>query len=395
MPAQETQETSNCDMARMFDLGQCISTALSGALVFMRRTFKLERKTGDGIESGGWSQFLQEKIKAPTVTGTACIITSMMAAGESRHSEYVRMGKRLIIEHAREDGGWSKPSLKRYYSLTLVTCLALRALLDADQPSSSVSIQDGVRWLLDAQNPDGGWGNLAQDQKSDVTSTAYALRVLTRTVAGHPDLETGIERGHKWLVDTQNADCSWGRAPGDPGSLPYVSHAVEGLLACGVDAASLAPVRDWVLANIPEGAQFIDHYVVELPDGTTERLIWTHLTDERSLIALLRLGADITSPVLERLVGRILAHQVDGRYWRVDTVPRAAPSWAMVESILALRLYLDRLEHQGSVIALSRAVAELQETVAAHAERIARLEARVAPSFKVRLMGWLGLQGDE
>lgn len=391
----ESQKTLVGDMESLLQFKQQILMSLASALTFMRGEFKLERRTDGKPNSGGWSQFLSEEIRPPTVTGTSCIISAMIVAGEGQHSEYIAMGKRLIVEHSRDDGGWSKPSLDRYHSLTLITCLAMRALLDADQPLSSNSIRNSVQWLLEAQNPDGGWGNLARDTKSDVTSTAYALRVLTRTVPVHPDVGTAMERGHRWLVGRQNNDYSWSRESGKSGSLPYVSHAVDGLLACGVHPSSLLPVREWASSNIPEGVQFIDNYSVILPNGETERLIWTHLTDERSLITLLKLGVDITVPEVNLLVRRILDHQVDGKHWRVDTLPNTAPVWAIVEAVLALHLYLDLLECQRINI-LSRAVSKSQDIIQDHSERIANLESQMATvSLKAKLMQWLGLRGGE
>lgn len=386
MLSEEDTFSLENDPEHILEFGQQVSASISGALVYMRMKFKHGSIAGDKIDSGGWSQFLQEQTKPPTVTGTACIISSMVAAGESKNSEIITLGKRLIIDHVRDDGGWSKPSLDRYFSLTLITCLALRALLDANQPSSSAPIQRGTEWLLDAQNSDGGWGNLSRDNMSDITSTAYAMRVLTRTVNIHPSIEIAMNRGHKWIIDAQNPDHSWGRRPGETGTLPHTSHAVEALLACGVNPSSMLPVREWLTANIGNSSQFLEHYIVEVPDGTTERLTWTHLSDERALIALLKLGAGITAPEVDKTVRRILARQVDGTYWSIDTVPFSAPSWAIVEAMLSLRLYLNCLERQGYIIVLSRTVSDLKRVVREQSERILGLESQIAESsIKARL----------
>ena len=387
------QDPFESNPERLLEFGQQVSASISGALVFMRQKFKPVSTEGNKVDSGGWSQFLQEEQKPPTATGTACIISAMVAAGESKNSEILTLGKRLLIEHVREDGGWSKPSLERYYSLTLITCLALRALLDAGQPSLSEPVQGGVRWLLDAQNPDGGWGNLARDNISDTTSTAYALRVLTRVITSQPGVETAVKRGHKWFTDGQNPDGSWGRHPGEPGTLPHTAHATEALLLCGVDAVSMLPVREWLISNLSNSSQFQEHYLVKVPDGRTERLFWTHLTDERALIALLRLGADITSPQVYALARRILARQAEGNYWAIDTVPYTAPSWAIVEAVLSLRLYLDYIERQGSLIALSKTMSDLKDVVKAQADRISELESQLdkqPASFMDRLRRLFG-----
>jgi hypothetical protein len=158
----------------------------------------------------------------------------------------------------------------------------------------------------------------------------------------------------------------------------------------------MLPVREWLVSNIHYSAQFLEHYIVEIPDGTTERLTWTHLSNERALIALLKLGADVTAPEVTQLVQEILSHQVDCKYWGIDTVPYAAPSWAMIEAILSLRLYLDYLERQGSIVALSRTISELKNLVKEQSSRISELESQATDtSLKTKILRFFGRSKSE
>jgi Prenyltransferase and squalene oxidase repeat len=65
---------------------------------------------------------------------------------------------------------------------------------------------EALRTLLDAQNPDGGWG-AAKGRLSNTESTSLAIIALR-------DLEdrgiaANVQRGLNWLIERQNVDGSW------------------------------------------------------------------------------------------------------------------------------------------------------------------------------------------
>jgi squalene-hopene/tetraprenyl-beta-curcumene cyclase len=73
----------------------------------------------------------------------------------------------------------------------------------------------GVGWLLDLQNTDGGWptfcrgwGKLPFD-RSGSDLTAHALRALDRWGEAHPGTKAAVERGLSYLAHSQNPDGSW------------------------------------------------------------------------------------------------------------------------------------------------------------------------------------------
>ena len=93
-----------------------------------------------------------------------------------------------------------------------------------NDPSISDSATQGINWLLDLQNSDGGWptfcrgwGKLPFD-RSGTDLTAHAIRALHawRQIAkGEPDgrvtarIERALERGFNYLARQQHADGSW------------------------------------------------------------------------------------------------------------------------------------------------------------------------------------------
>jgi squalene-hopene/tetraprenyl-beta-curcumene cyclase len=73
-----------------------------------------------------------------------------------------------------------------------------------------------VCWLVDHQNPDGGWGEdlrsytdpaWAGRGESTASQTAWALLALL--AVGGEEAMTSAERGIAWLAATQRSDGTW------------------------------------------------------------------------------------------------------------------------------------------------------------------------------------------
>jgi squalene-hopene/tetraprenyl-beta-curcumene cyclase len=116
------------------------------------------------------------------------------------------------------------------------------ALIAAGVQPGKPAIRRAVAWLLDHQNPDGGWGEdmrsyddpgLAGRGESTASQTAWALLALLAAGEGDsagpgrahgaagpdktswpaaPDArpeDTAMERGVQWLIDHQREDGTW------------------------------------------------------------------------------------------------------------------------------------------------------------------------------------------
>lgn len=321
--------------------------------------------------TGGWRQFLNED-GAPSITGTACVITSLVRVGISPVDPQVRAGTELIRGSARADGGWSKPELDDHASLTLVSCLALNALQALGYGTPDPATAAGLIWLVEAQNTDGGWGGIRQDGVSNVTATAYALRALAGQQRAFPRAAAATERGVSWLLRQRQGLGGWGQRSGQPPTLPHTSHAVEGLIAAGHGRHDLAGTYAWMCDELERASNhpWVEHYNFPgdaarslPPQLRSSRLSWTHLPTERTLIALLRLGADPTADSLSAMVGRILDRHTDDGYWQVPTVPGTAPAWAVLEAVEALVLYLGRVENAQEALELRTATEVLERRI--------------------------------
>jgi len=67
-------------------------------------------------------------------------------------------------------------------------------------------IETAVNFLVETQNPDGGWG-VEKGRRSNTEASAFALLGLGSQ--GERSLTTIIDRGLKWLTEQQHADGSW------------------------------------------------------------------------------------------------------------------------------------------------------------------------------------------
>lgn len=192
------------------------------------------------------------------------------------------------------------------------------------------------------------------------------------TFCGYPDRRDRSTLGEGdagWIARQQNSDGGWGIRRSEPSSLAHTAHAVEGLLAVGGYDQLLADARQWLMGKLP-GAPLTpwdEHYQLSsgliaqfsTNPGRSTRLRWTHLPTQRSLIALLRLGVDPDDEVITTLVADLAAHHEKGMCWRVQTVPDAAPSWAILESVNALALYQEMMKRTGPVVGFREVIRQI------------------------------------
>jgi lanosterol synthase len=121
----------------------------------------------------------------------------------------VKHGVRFILDAQRPDGSW-----EGFWGInfTYAVMFAIEGLMAAGLPGGHPAIRRGCEWLLARQKPDGGWGEhytssmerrYVEHPKSQVIMTAWALMALLR--AKHPAGEA-IERGIGLLISRQLPD---------------------------------------------------------------------------------------------------------------------------------------------------------------------------------------------
>ncbi len=182
-----------------------------------------------GMQStdGGWAAFDVDNTKTlatklpfcdfgavidpPSADVTAHIV-EMLAVEGAAGDVAARHGIRWLLDAQEPDGSWfGRWGANYVYGTGAVVPALVAAGLDPSAPP----IQRAVRWLTEHQNPDGGWGEDLRSYRdrswagrgtSTASQTAWALLALLAAGehAGEP-----VRRGVRWLVDTQRADGTW------------------------------------------------------------------------------------------------------------------------------------------------------------------------------------------
>jgi squalene-hopene/tetraprenyl-beta-curcumene cyclase len=219
---------------------------------------------GMQCKDGGWGAFDADNTRAlvnklpfcdfgavidpPSADVTAHIVEAFAAEGHA-HAPEVRRGVVWLLRAQEADGSWfGRWGANYIYG----TGAAVPALIAAGVRPSKPAIRRAVAWLETHQNPDGGWGEdlrsydnptLAGRGTSTASQTAWALLAL---LAAGEHGGAAVERGVRWLAQTQLADGSWDEpqytGTGFPGDFYINYHLYR--LAFPVSALGRA-VRAW------------------------------------------------------------------------------------------------------------------------------------------------------
>jgi squalene-hopene/tetraprenyl-beta-curcumene cyclase len=151
-----------------------------------------------------------EVIDPPSADVTAHVVEFL--AGEPRHdTARLRAGRAWLLREQEGDGSWfGRWGANHVYG----TGAALTALLASGGHCYDREVRRAVTWLEEHQNHDGGWGEDLRSYRdphwrgrgdSTPSQTAWALiGLLAAKVNG-----TTVERGLRWLVDAQRPDGTW------------------------------------------------------------------------------------------------------------------------------------------------------------------------------------------
>ncbi|AEW97309.1 squalene-hopene cyclase [Streptantibioticus cattleyicolor NRRL 8057 = DSM 46488] len=152
-----------------------------------------------------------EVIDPPSADVTAHVVEMLAAVGMADDPRTLRGIEWLLTEQETNGSWFGRWGTNYVYG----TGSVVPALVTAGLPVSHPAIRRAVAWLESVQNADGGWG---EDQRSypdtgwagrgasTASQTAWALMALL--AAGERD-GRAVERGIRWLAETQKEDGSW------------------------------------------------------------------------------------------------------------------------------------------------------------------------------------------
>ena len=192
----------------------------------LRRTEPLypKRYTRHGIDKA--VEFITKRLNGedglggifPAMANTVMAFRTLGYADDHPHYEIARKSiRKLLVE--RNDEAWCQPCLSPVWD----TALAMQALMEAGEPTSSPSIDKASQWIRDLQITDvrgdwaskapdvdpGGWAfQYRNDFYPDVDDTAVVGMALDR--ANSSANEDALRRAANWIIGMQSKNGGWG-----------------------------------------------------------------------------------------------------------------------------------------------------------------------------------------
>ncbi|MFA5968716.1 MAG: squalene--hopene cyclase [Sphingomonas sp.] len=202
----------------------------------------VEWTVGLQSKNGGWGAFDADNtydylnnipfadhgalLDPPTSDVTARCVSMLAQLGESKESPRVAAAIDYLAREQMDDGSWfGRWGVNYIYGTWSVLCALNAAGVSPDHDS----VARAAEWLIEIRNADGGWGEDCDSYALDyggytpapstASQTGWALLALMAAgMVDHP----AVERGVRYLIDTQAEDGLWGQEMYTGGGFPRV-----------------------------------------------------------------------------------------------------------------------------------------------------------------------------
>jgi len=235
-------------------------------------------------------------------------------------------------------------------------------------------LDQAAKLLRQTQNPDGGWGAIAEKQ-SNTESTALGLLALRSLDDSREN--SVLEKAEQWLANTQNPDGSWSYGAGSKAPSWSTALGVMALSDSSVEAEPLVRAGNWILAQ--EGSKpgilaklilalSFQKKAVRLNDDlvgwswTPGSFSWVEPTSY-CLIGLKKIKSKLSAKVVEERVDQaelmIYDRMCEGGGWNYgNAAVYGDPLWPYPDitalALIALQDHKERNDNRVSLRALSK-----------------------------------------
>jgi hypothetical protein len=183
------------------------------------------------VRRNGHSALDSLRGEAATLSSLGDFERTVLAVRACGASAYSFAGRDLVAEVLR--GRASDGSFARQVNLSSFAVFALRA---AGHSAAYGPIRKAAGWIERQQNRDGGFGFAVRGSRSDVDDTGAALQAL---VAAGARKRAVLARAVGYLTRSQGADGGFPQQYGGESNAQSTAWAVQGLIAAGVNPASV------------------------------------------------------------------------------------------------------------------------------------------------------------
>ena len=158
------------------------------------------------------------------------------------------------------------------------TALSVISLLEIPEYEDNNVIQSACKWLIENQNPDGGWAfsrmRPNDNLPSDADDTALAALALIKSKS--PSADQAVRHGLNWLTARQRSDGCWSTylpGQGDVGCVSITAHAIETLLEAAGMEAQISRATAWIKDQIASEGYWTDLWLAKRTYGTACAII--------------------------------------------------------------------------------------------------------------------------
>jgi squalene cyclase len=249
------------------------------------------------------------------------------------------------------------------------TALSVITLIESGMPSNDAHIQKACGWLIEHQNPDGGWPfsglpkrqengktgkrengrRLGDIDESPITSHQSpvtnlpsdaddtALSTLALLKSGFSPTNPTVAKGLRWLQEHQGTDGSWSTylpGSGDVGCVSVTAHAIEALMTAGGMKSEIQRALLWLRKSMNKNGYWSDLWLSKNTYGTACALAVLIKVGQKDCIEVKR-GIDWLRQAQnpdggwgEDMFGNPIASTVEQTAWSTYALSLANPKFA-------------------------------------------------------------------
>ena len=298
----------------------------------------------------GWHQHLGTYKIGIVATAMALLFYKTI----NKDAPEIELNLNFIKRKQNPDGGWPYISNTSNTSNAESTCWALLALYKYDSILFHDQIENGVNWLLaqyeQISDSDNGWAFIT-GSKPRIYVTSFVLRVL-KILGKNAGQE--FESAKRWLINAQNDDGGWGELPDKGSSLFFTCYCVITLIECGIDTSgsTINNAISWLekkFSSINIHDQTLICYLEFIENGTGEnriRIPFFHYVLPYIVIAFLKVGKkngvvfDTVRLLLQRCSNGKIEHPMLEN-------SRIIPIWILYDTMMSYQCFKESYSNWG------------------------------------------------